>query len=269
MLDSFSREVLAEIDEILVIDNCSTDDTREVLRDRLSKRLASGTILTCIFNRENYGLGGSLKIAFRYFLKRDYSHIMIVHGDNQGDGDVIAKRFLDCLQNDPEVEFIAASRFLSASDLSKYSPMRILGNRVFNTLTRMLAGVPISDSGTGIVCIRSKVLRQLPYSKLQSRLHFNPQLNILLYGDTKVRISEVPLCWRDADVESHMRPLPYCLELLWILLQYRIKKSLLLQSDEQIFAESEEFTPRFEVLRCAPVPVELNQALTPNAVLRR
>lgn len=87
-----SDDTLARLDEIVVIDNNSQDATLKVLNDIQQWDSRLGKIVTIIRNTHNYGLGGSLKIGFTYFLqRRDISHIMILHSDGQGNSQAIAK----------------------------------------------------------------------------------------------------------------------------------------------------------------------------------
>ena len=86
VLASFSPEVLEEIDALVAVDNCSTDGTLAILHAAQARDTELGRKLIVVENSQNYGLGGSQKIAFDYFLSHAFSHFIIVHGDNQGTG---------------------------------------------------------------------------------------------------------------------------------------------------------------------------------------
>lgn len=40
--------------------------------------------VTLLRNDENYGLGGSHKVAFDYALNNAYDYVVVLHGDDQG-----------------------------------------------------------------------------------------------------------------------------------------------------------------------------------------
>jgi len=223
VLESFSAETIDKVSVFLIVENKSMDQTLEVVR---GFQVASGPSsslakkLTIIANHENYGLGGSQKIAYSYFLSNGFSHFMIIHGDNQGNAETIAQNFLRELELHPDTDFIAASRFLKSSDTSRYSLLRTVANKFFNWLTYVLSGVRMSDSGCGIVLIKTAILRDIPFHLFNNSAQFNPQLNIAIYSNTNNKISEIPIQWKDALEGSSIRAFRYCWTLFEILLRY-------------------------------------------------
>lgn len=225
VLGSFSPETLARIERILAIDNVSRDGTREELRRFKASGAPAAEKLVVIENERNRGLGGSQKIAYRYFLDQGFTHFMVIHGDNQGDGELIARTFLELHDCSPEIDVIMASRFTRQSNVRGYSLARVAGNRFFNGLTTVLTGLKISDPGTGIVFYNARSLRETPFEQLHDFFHFNPELNILLHENKALKIAVVPLRWRDSESGSNVSPIPYCLELTKILAHYGATKA--------------------------------------------
>ncbi|MBL7072003.1 MAG: glycosyltransferase [Candidatus Omnitrophica bacterium] len=248
VIGSLSKEVLDRIDTIITVDNHSIDNTLSVLKDIQASGKKAGKILTIIKNRENYGLGGSQKIAYQYFIDNGFTHFMIIHGDNQGDADEIAKNFLRMFDKNDTVDVILACRFAKGSDLSRYSKARIAGNMLFNFLTFVLTGYKMSDSGTGIIFYKTEILKRFPFRHLTNDCQFNPQLNILLYEAKELRIVETSLSWRDSVEESSMKAMNYCLTLFKILLNYRMRKTLLRKSGWRVFySKSQKITPSYDI----------------------
>ena len=70
------------IDEVLIIDNCSKDDTLDVAMEAIKRLDVKANIYV---NHQNYSLGGSLKNAFTYAIKNKYDYIVVLHGDDQAD----------------------------------------------------------------------------------------------------------------------------------------------------------------------------------------
>lgn len=249
VLQSFSEEVLKTVTEIVVTDNCSTDQTLTILNDIQSQPTLLGQKLVIIKNKENYGLGGTQKIAFQYFIDHQFSHFMIIHGDGQGNGEMIAQNFLKAYREHQHVDWILASRFTKGADVSKYNRMRIIGNHVFNFLTFLLTGHNMTDSGTAIIYYRVSTLEQFPFWHLTNSFQFNPQLNILFYS-AKLKAVEVPLHWGDSRDESNIRAFHYCQTLLSILLRYRWNKSIRRKVGWQMFEPiSQKFSPGFIIVK--------------------
>lgn len=244
LLESFSEVTMERVYEVLVIDNRSTDDTVHQIRSVARSSYPVSSKIKLIRNAENYGLGGTQKVAFQYFLANDFTHFMIIHGDNQGDGEEIAYRFLLELDQYPESDLIVASRSLAGSQVEGYSPLRQVGNVFFSLLTRLSTGVSMSDSGAGILLARAAAIKDLPFAELSDQFHFNPQLNILMYGQKKYRIREVPLSWKDSEVESNVDTFKYCATLSKILAEYWLRRSLLGKKDVECFGSRVGFRPR-------------------------
>ncbi|MBF0126005.1 MAG: glycosyltransferase family 2 protein [Magnetococcales bacterium] len=216
-------ETLAAVEEIVFIDNCSDDDTLRIVLELQSRPAPLGRRLTVLSNSVNHGLGGSLKIGLAYLQRHGFSHGLIVHSDGQGDNEVIARGLLDLMRAHPEANLILASRFHPEADLRGYSPLRILGNRFFNVMTRLLTGARISDAGTGIMLFATEILDGIRYADFSSGLHFNPMLNIALYHRRDIHILETALHWKDSAIGSTVLPWRYVMRLLWILFNYRAR----------------------------------------------
>jgi len=233
VLDSFPKTMMDRVERVFAIDNCSSDQTLAILhayqRD-LTKPWAPR--LSVIENSQNYGLGGSQKIGFGLLSEQGFTHVMIVHGDGQGDGGKIADNFLKALDAEPSVDVVVASRFLVSGTTRGYSPLRVFANKLFNLLTGILTGCWMSDSGSGIELISLSFLRELQWHDLTNSFQFNPQLNILFYSKKTAKIREVPLEWKDSEAGTNIRALRYCWQLLMILVQYRVNH--ILQSAQSV-----------------------------------
>src|SRR5215831_71566 len=67
------------IDEVLIVDNRSVDDSRDAALAAIGASPPVPTKL--VVNTENYSLGGSHKVAFRYAEMRGFTHVVVLHGD--------------------------------------------------------------------------------------------------------------------------------------------------------------------------------------------
>ena len=249
VFDSISPEIFAKVNEILTIDNCSKDNTVSILKD-LQTNKDFGKKLVILKNAENYGLGASQKIAYQYFIEHQFTHFIIIHGDHQGDDNEILTFFFDTFQKDPDVDLIFASRFHPQANISKYNGLKRIGNHFFNFLTYLLTGHKMSDAGSGIMFIRTEILKQIPFLHLTNSFQFNPELNILLFNIKNLKIKNIPLNWGDSEIGSNVRSVEYCWTLLWILIKYRINKSLFKKPNNEVFGDKiKEFQPKFEILQ--------------------
>jgi glycosyltransferase involved in cell wall biosynthesis len=250
LLQSLAPDLLEKIDEILCIDNHSKDDTfAKLISYQSDKNVPCSHKLTLIKNSRDYNYGGSIKIGFRYFIDSGFDWIIIIHSDEQGESNTILRNFFIERSNNPDCDIILASRFKQESNTEAYSRSRLFGNFVFNSLTTLTTGLQISDSGTAIIMIKTALLKEVPYFDLTNGLQFHPQLNILVYSYPGVKIREVPLHWKDSDLPSSVRVLKYCLQLLLMLLCYRINLRIGKKGSFLFPLRDTEYHPNFQIVK--------------------
>ena len=140
--------------ETLVVDNISKDRTIEIARDTLTQ--LSIPAWKVVRNRQNYNLGGSHKVAFDYAIDHGFSHVVVLHGDDQADiRDFVAPieaglhRVYDSL---------LGSRFMRGSRLHGYSLYRTLGNYGLNAVCSVLTRRWVQDQGSGLNMYRYSIL---------------------------------------------------------------------------------------------------------------
>ena len=95
--------------EIIVINDCSDDNTSHVLNN-LSKNKKFLKILKTINNEKNLGFGGSVKKGF-YIAEKKYS--MMLPGDNAHKSDEINKMIKFIITNDVD---ILSTYYINSSD---------------------------------------------------------------------------------------------------------------------------------------------------------
>lgn len=205
--------------DVLVIDNASTDGTPDVVRAAMVEDPVLGARVRLLENPTNLGYGGSIKRGFGE-LAAGSEWIAVMHSDEQCD---TARTILDMVGAcgaEPAPDVVLASRFVDSAEIREYSLARRLGNHFFNTLTRVLSGVRMSDAGTGIMLIRADALRRMPFDQLTSTYRFHPQLNVIVYSDPRLVVAEVPLSWRDARVSVPFSLVGYALALMRMLFAF-------------------------------------------------
>ncbi len=81
VLNQLDGSVFAYFEEVLVVNNRSTDKTEAVVLSYISEHQEMPVKL--MRNTENYGLGGSQKMAFHYAVNHGYDYVCMLHGDDQ------------------------------------------------------------------------------------------------------------------------------------------------------------------------------------------
>lgn len=219
VLKQFDKDVLKYIDEIIFVNNRSTDNTEKaVLNYKVENKELPIKILR---NDENYNLGGSHKVAFDYALEHKYDYIIVLHGDDQGD----IHDLMPYLENGEYKNFdcLLGSRFLKGSKLKGYSKFRIFGNRIFNIIYSMCIGKKIKDLGSGLNMYNTKILQNNFYHKFPDKLTFN--CCMLFAADYyKQSIKFFPITWREDDQISNVKMFSQAKITLKMALKYRFNK---------------------------------------------
>ena len=219
VLKQFDENVLKYIDEIIFVNNRSTDNTEKAVLDY--KKEHEELPIKVLRNDENYNLGGSHKVAFNYALKNKYDYLIVLHGDDQGD----IHDLLPYLENGEFRNFdcLLGSRFLKASKLEGYSKFRIFGNRVFNIIYSICIGRKIKDLGSGLNMYNTKIFENNFYQKFPDRLTFN--CCMLFAADYyKQTIKFFPISWREEDQISNVKMFSQAKITLKMALKFRFNK---------------------------------------------
>mgnify|MGYP003328196748 CR=1 FL=1 len=158
--------------EVLVVDNCSTDGTRELLQS------GSWANTEIILNPRNLGKSGSIRAAISR-LSGDYA--VIQDADLEYHPDQLPL-LLRKAQRDGAVA-VLGSRVLGGSPQYIYFHA-FLGVRLLTALTNLLYGSRLTDVATAIKMVRSDVLKSLHLAGNNFELDFELVNKLLLAGHT-------------------------------------------------------------------------------------
>ncbi|TWU26110.1 glycosyltransferase family 2 protein [Bythopirellula polymerisocia] len=140
-------EVVKFATDVLVVDDGSTDGTRELLKDRADIHLLS--------HRENRGYGAALKSAFDFAIHHRYDLIVTIDCDGQHEPQRIGQMAAACRHAD----IASGSRYLVASPSMQDVPGDRL--KINQTITKELnqqLGLKLTDAFCGFKAYRTRTL---------------------------------------------------------------------------------------------------------------
>lgn len=227
-LGQLKSPIAAKITEVLVLDNRSTDDTLD--RARVKAADVPGVAITLARNHANYHLGGSHKAAFSYAQANGFTHVIVLHGDDQGDILDIA----DILEQGAHRQYDAClgARFAPGAKLKGYSTFRLLGNKVFNGLFSIVARRRIHDLGSGLNIFSENAFAMPEVVRASDDLRFNIYLLLFLIGKNQ-RIHFFPISWREDDQISNVRLFSQAMRTLKIAADYLLRPKDFMQGDHR------------------------------------
>ncbi len=222
----------AAVSEIIVVENRSTDDTVAQIERSFGQFHTKLPTLRLLQNQENYGLGGSHKVAYRYALDHNFDGVITLHGDDQANLADFVGIINKWAGNELEVEAILGSRFSIGSRLEGYSLARILGNYTINFVWSLILLRPIPDLGSGLNFVSTSAIRRMNLHCLPDSLLFNSQ-QLLTLLRVNARVVFHPISWRESDQKSNAIPWKVFLGEVYQVLRYRFNPSFLTSNKQQ------------------------------------
>lgn len=201
VLNQLNGSILKYISEVIIVNNRSTDDGETAVIEYLKNKDMPFTV-KLLRNRENYGLGGSHKVAFNYAVDNNFDYIIVLHGDDQGSIKDLLKPLK--LGMHKKYDCLLGSRFCKGAKRKGYSAFRVFGNYVFNSIYSIATKSIITDMGSGLNMYCVDILKDRKYLKFTDNLTFN-NLSLLALSFYKKSYKFIPIHWKEEDQVSNAK----------------------------------------------------------------
>lgn len=229
VLGQLTDEICSYLSEVIIINNRSTDAGEAVVQRYLQEQQLPLKV-SLLRNDENYGLGGSHKVAFRYAVEQAFDYVILLHGDDQGD----ISNILSYLKNKEYQKYdcFLGARFMKGSQLQGYSKFRTFGNRIYNFLFSMGCGYRVYDLGSGLNMYKTEILKDGFYLKYKDNLMFN---YCMVMGSAYYRhkVQFFPIIWREDDQVSNVKMVNQAITVLKLLGAYIVNKRKFVESEHR------------------------------------
>ncbi len=216
-LQRTEREIPRDIvDEILLVDDASRDDTAD-----LSRKLGLRTFV----HDTNRGYGGNQKTCYREALKLGADVFIMVHPDYQYTPRLIPA--MASMITSGEYDVVLASRILGGKALRGGMPLyKYVANRFLTVFENLCTLAKLSEYHTGYRAFSRRVLETLPLLENSDDFLFDNQILVqALFFDFRIgEISCPTRYFTEASSINLARSTKYGFGVLGTALQYRLQK---------------------------------------------
>jgi len=168
--------------EIIVVDDFSTDGTREILQDRIAPRISK-----VIYHTMNQGKGAALRSAIR---EATGNVIIIQDADLEYDPGEYPKVINPILENKADVVY--GSRFIGSGPHRVVYFWHRVGNGLLTLLSNMFTNLNLTDMETCYKAFRREIIQSIEIE--ENRFGFEPEITAKM-ARKRVRIYEVGISY--------------------------------------------------------------------------
>ena len=176
--------------EIIIVDDCSNDGTKELLNNLIHEEKTN-----IYFHEKNLGKGAAIQTALKY-ISGDI--IIIQDADLEYDPYDYNKLLLPFFETNADVVY--GSRFLGGG---KYVRIHFfwhyLANKILTFICNLFINLNLTDMETGYKVFRSSVLKNI--SLKEKTFAFEPEITIKL-SKKKCKFYEVPITYNGRSYED-------------------------------------------------------------------
>jgi glycosyltransferase involved in cell wall biosynthesis len=205
----------AAVDEIILVDDASADQTVAVARD---------LGLAVVRHPANRGYGANQKTCYREALRRGADIVIMIHPDYQYDARVTPLMIGFIQLGICDVMFgnrIRTRREALAGGMPVY---KYFANRLLTVLENLVLGLNMGETHSGFRAYSRRVLETIPWEGNSDDFVFDQQV-IVQAHHWKFRLGDVPVPTRyerESSSINFRRSVVYGLGILWTLFRWKL-----------------------------------------------
>ncbi len=205
------REIKEDLDfvDVLVVDDCSTDRTLEIIKNIKGISYLSLPI--------NLGYSGALQAGFKYAVDKGYDTVVQFDGDGQHIASE-ARKLID-LMTESNADIVIGSRFIAKKNY-QHSFFRSIGTNMFRIIIKKISKQEITDPTSGFQVLSKKVFHK--YAKMNQYPEY-PDANLLIemiLENYTIMEHSVQMRNREHGISMHsgvLKPIKYMIKMVYAI----------------------------------------------------
>ena len=195
--------------EIIIIDDFSTDGTREILKTMEDK-------FVILYHDRNYGKGMALRTGIKE-ITGDY--VVVQDADLEYDPQEYSK-LIEAL-GDGKTRVVYGSRF--SGNYEDMSNLHYWGNKFLTLVTNVLYGVLLTDMETCYKCFTKEALNKILPTLGANRFDIEPEITATV-SKAKLRIIELPISYsRRSYADGKKIGWKDGIQAIWTIIKYGLR----------------------------------------------
>jgi len=172
VIDRIPANMMERIDEILVVDNASEDNTHLVSIGYAQQKGLKK--LKVHRSEKNGGYGGSQKVGYRYAIDNSFDAVVMLHGDGQYAPEKMEYLLEPVYQG--KADHVFGSRITGNPRAGGMPVHRYLGNLFLTTIENWILGWNLSEYHSGYRIYTTEALKKIPFERCSNEYHFDSQI---------------------------------------------------------------------------------------------
>jgi glycosyltransferase involved in cell wall biosynthesis len=205
------------IDQVILVDNCSSDETVAVARQ---------LGLTVVVHDENRGYGGNQKTCYAAALSHNADVVVMIHPDYQHSP--LLATALASMVAYGVYDAALGSRILGGQALRGGMPVyKYISNRLLTVFENLMLGTSLSEYHTGYRAFSRQLIEALPLEENSDDFVFDNQMLVqaIALGSRIGQVSCPARYFPEASSINFSRSLKYGIGVLGVAIQGRLAKS--------------------------------------------
>jgi glycosyltransferase involved in cell wall biosynthesis len=222
VFERIPNNIKESAEEIFVIDDCSQDDTFEIIA---KYKEGNGLYKLNVYkNTTNLGYGGNQKAGYKYAIEKGYDLVAMLHADAQYAPEYI-EDLIRMFENNSGNSYgmIFGSR-MSGKPLKGNMPLyKYVSNKFLTTFENFILGSNLSEFHSGFRCYSCKALSEIPFELCSDGFSFDTEIIIMLLQNNN-KIGEIPIPTHYGSEKCHVPLVRYGLGCLKAVMEYKLSQ---------------------------------------------